>query len=90
MSKPLIVYGTPPSQPTRAVYWTCLLRGLPFELRLLDFGRLRQPEFTRLNPKAQVPTIDDGGFALYEMPAILERAVDAYGVNTGSASEARR
>ena len=32
----LVLYGVPASQPSRAVYWTCLMRGLPFELRTPD------------------------------------------------------
>ena len=32
----LTVYGVPASQPSRAVYWTCLIKGLAFELRTLQ------------------------------------------------------
>jgi glutathione S-transferase len=70
----LVLYGAPASQPSRAVYWTCLQKGLPFELRLPDFASSPDPEeseLARLNPKGQVPTIVDGDFSLYEMPAIL-------------------
>ena len=67
----LVLYGAPASQPSRAVYWTCLLKGLPFELRLPDFANLGESDLADLNPKVQVPTIVDGDFALYEMPAIL-------------------
>lgn len=65
-SKTLIVYGGGPSQPTRAVWWTCLIKGLPFESHQMAGHDLQQ-----INPKRQVPTIDDSGFVLYEMPAIL-------------------
>ena len=65
----LILYGGPPSQPSRAVYWTCLMKDLPFELRMpnptADSG------LETLNPKRQMPTIVCGDFVLYEMPAIL-------------------
>jgi glutathione S-transferase/autophagy-related protein 2 len=73
----LIVYGSPPSQPSRAVYWTCLLRDLPFELRMPQ--SLPGPDFARLNPKLQIPTIDDGGFVVYEMPAILAYLCEKHG-----------
>ena len=67
----LVVYGVPASQPSRAVYWTCLMRELPFELRAPDLLGGLDADFTRLNPKRQLPTIVRGDFALYEMPAIL-------------------
>ena len=28
-----IIYGTPASQPSRAVWWTCLVGGFPFEVQ---------------------------------------------------------
>lgn len=68
----LILYGAPASQPSRAVYWTCLIQGLPFELYRLEPGQMGTSERMRAaNPTGQIPTIEDGGFALYEMPAIL-------------------
>jgi glutathione S-transferase len=67
----LIVYGAPPSQPSRAVYWTCLIKGLAFELRTPDLLGDGLSELTKLNPKRQMPTIVQGEFVLYEMPAIL-------------------
>jgi glutathione S-transferase len=67
----LIVYGAPPSQPSRAVYWTCLIKGLTFELRMPDLMSGNLSDFSKLNPKRQMPTIVQGDFVLYEMPAIL-------------------
>lgn len=73
----LIVYGGPPSQPTRAVCWACLIKDLPFELEL---GSLAAgPERRRLNPKSQIPVIVDGDFVLYEMPSILCYLSDKHG-----------
>ncbi len=66
----MIVYGVPPSQPSRAVCWTCLIQGLTFELRTPDLlGDLSG--LSELNPKRQIPTIVSDDFVLYEMPAIL-------------------
>ena len=68
----LTLYGQGGSQPSRAVWWTCLIQELPFELcdvRIDQFG-MAGP-LAELNPTGQVPTIRDGDFALYEMPAIL-------------------
>jgi len=77
----LVLYGAPASQPSRAVYWTCLMKGLSFELRLPDFARMREAdsELARLNPKSQIPTIVDGDFVLYEMPAILVYLCEKHG-----------
>lgn len=77
MSAPLVIYGHPASQPSRAVYWTCLVHRLPFELRS-DLAAFGSPEFEALNPKRQVPTIVDGDFALYEMAAILGYLADKH------------
>ena len=69
----LVVYGVPNSQPVRAVLWACLLKGLPFELRLTSQNRdAKRPEFLeRVNPRGTIPAIDDEGFVLWESHAIL-------------------
>ena len=74
----MILYGAPASQPSRAVYWTCLLKELPFELRV-PAGGPRGLALEELNPKRQVPTIVDGDFVLYEMPAILVFLCEKHG-----------
>lgn len=69
----LAIYGSPASQPTRPVYWCCLIKKLPFEARYHENWRDKyQPEFLKLNPLGMVPTIVDNGFALGEMAAILK------------------
>jgi glutathione S-transferase len=75
----LVVYGFPPSQPSRAVYWTCLIKGLPFELRTPDLVGAGLSELAKLNPKRQVPVVVQGDFVLYEMPAILAWLCNANG-----------
>lgn len=69
----LVIYGLPSSQPSRSVYWCCLIKKLPF--KIIDhenwFDKYK-PEFLALNPRGMVPTIVDNGFALGEMPAILK------------------
>ncbi len=76
----LILYGAPASQPSRAVYWTCLIKGLSLELIRTELGQMGSSErIQAANPTGQIPTIEDGGFALYEMPAILIYLCEKYG-----------
>jgi len=48
---PLKIYAHPVSQPSRAVLWTCMLKGLPFEFVEVDIlaGASHTPEFKALN-----------------------------------------
>lgn len=76
----LILHGVPSSQPSRAVYWTCLIKGLPFDLTFCpDYHYYSGQEFARLNPMGRMPVIIDGDYALYEMPAILCYLCDKHG-----------
>ena len=55
--------------------WLALeAKAVPYELKVLSFQNeeTKKPEFKALNPRGQVPTIVDGGFAIWESLAILE------------------
>lgn len=74
------VHGVGASQPSRAVFWTCLIKELPFvfkETPIDHFGP--EGSLAVLNPTGQVPTVEDGEFVLYEMPAILCYLCDKHG-----------
>lgn len=53
---------------------------IPYEFRLMSFDRgdLKTPEFRAVNPRGQVPTIVDDGFALWESMAIVEYLEERY------------
>ena len=74
MSDPLIIFGSPASQPSRTVYWSCLLGGVPFRLGVRD-----DVEPGEANPRGQVPWIKDGDFVLYEMAAITCYLAEKHG-----------
>lgn len=71
-SGPLATYVLLASQPVRAVVWACLGKGRPFVLHPTGPQNLgRGGSLAALNPAGQVPVIQDAGFTLAEMPAIL-------------------
>ena len=73
MNAMLVLYGVPNSQPVRAVAWTCLIKRLPFQFVMTSQNRDAKTEAFRreVNPRGTIPAIDDGGFCLWESPAIL-------------------
>ena len=67
----------PPSRLERLrdlrALWALEESRLPYRLHPLDFasGELKQPEYTRIQPFGQIPSIDDEGFVLFESAAIV-------------------
>ena len=69
----LKIYGVPNSQPVRAVVWTCLMQGLPFQFLMTSQNRAaKTPEYlSSINPRGTIPAIDDNGVILWESHAIM-------------------
>nr|GEY80079.1 glutathione S-transferase T1-like [Tanacetum cinerariifolium] len=69
----LKVYCDRMSQPSRAILIFCKMNGIDFEEITIDIMKNEQhsPEYKAINPMAQVPTIVDGDFTLFESHSIL-------------------
>ncbi len=70
---PLKIWGRDNSNNVVKVLWTCRELGLEYDRVDLGgaFGGTDTPEYRAMNPNGLVPTIDDGGFILWEANAIV-------------------
>lgn len=73
-----VVYGSPNSRKVLAVVHHL---GLKLEIQDHDLfaGGLRTAEYQALNPNARVPTLEDGGFVLWESNAIIQYLAEKAG-----------
>jgi glutathione S-transferase len=80
----LKVYGRKTSVNVQKVMWTVAELQLPHTR--VDaggpFGGLDTAEYAALNPNRLVPTIDDGGFILWESLAVVRYLAERYGRGT--------
>ncbi|HEY1562799.1 MAG TPA: glutathione S-transferase family protein [Caulobacteraceae bacterium] len=53
------------------VRWALEEVGQPYEVRLLDFGEMREPAHLALQPFGQIPTYEEGELILFESGAIV-------------------
>jgi glutathione S-transferase len=53
------------------VRWALEEVGQPYDVRLLSFDAMKQPEHLALHPFGQIPTYQDGDLALFESGAIV-------------------
>ncbi|KAL1139450.1 hypothetical protein AAG570_006434 [Ranatra chinensis] len=74
-------YYTPGSAPCRGVQLAAKALGVELNLKLVDLmnGEHLKPEFIKLNPQHNVPTLDDNGFVINESRAIMTYLADQYG-----------
>jgi glutathione S-transferase len=82
----LKLWGRPTSGRTQKVLWTLAEIGLEFEFIMASgtmgpgghvskgnkpYGVVDSPQYRAMNPNGRVPTIDDGGFVLWESNSIV-------------------
>ncbi len=85
------IWGRTNSINVQKVLWCCAELGLEYE-RVdagLAFGVNDTPEYKAMNPNGLVPTIDDGGFILWESHAIVRYLARKHGTGTLWPQDAR-
>src|SRR4051812_20058064 len=60
------------------VRWALEEVGQPYEVRLLSFEAMKQPEHLALHPFGQIPTYEEGDLALFESGAIVFHIADRH------------
>jgi glutathione S-transferase len=53
------------------VRWALEEVGLPYDVRLLSFAEMKQPAHLAIQPFGQIPTYEEGDFALFETGSII-------------------
>src|SRR5690349_14194228 len=53
------------------VRWALEEVGQPYDVRLLSFSQMKEPAHRALHPFGQIPTYEEGDFALFESGAIV-------------------
>jgi glutathione S-transferase len=74
------LYTFPPSTNSRKVRIALLEKGLEFERVNVDLSKREQknPEYLKIHPFGQIPTLDDEGFIVYDSTIINEYLDDEY------------
>ena len=91
------IWGRPNSICTQRVLWACVEADVGFEMKFASgtmgpdghvstgaepYGRVDAPWYRTMNPNGTVPTIDDGGFVLWESNAVVVYLGFKYGFGT--------
>ncbi len=74
------VYYAPPSTYGRKVLAVLEEKGLDYEIKPMSFASEdhKKPEYEKLNPNGEIPTLVDDGAVIYESTAIIEYLNDEY------------
>jgi glutathione S-transferase len=85
----LEIWGRPYSSNVIPVIWTANELGLDYTLQLAggSFGKLDTEAYGKINPNRMIPSIRDGGFALWESLTIVRYLCDRYGAGTLSPAD---
>lgn len=75
------IWGRRDSSNVQKVLWCCDELGVSYERIDIGgkFGGTKEKPYLDLNPNGLVPTIEDGGFVLWESNTIMRYLVDKYG-----------
>jgi glutathione S-transferase len=60
------------------VRWALEEVGQPYEVRLLSFAAMKEPEHVAVHPFGQIPTYEEDGLALFETGAIVFHIAERY------------
>lgn len=89
----LKIWGRPNSIHTQRVLWACAEAELPYDLTLASatmgpdghisgggtaYGIVNTPDYRAMNPNGTVPTLDDGGYVLWESNVITRYLAQKY------------
>lgn len=79
--KAIKIWGRRDSSNVQKVLWCCGELGISFERTDIGgrFGGNKEKPYLDLNPNGLVPTIEDGGFVLWESNSVMRYLVDKYG-----------
>jgi len=78
---PIVIYGMAGSAPCRILMMTCEVLGLEYEFKVVNLmtGENKTPEYLKLNPHHNVPTLVDGDFVTNESRPAAAYLVNKYG-----------
>ncbi len=75
------IWGRKDSSNVQKVLWCCGELGLAYDRIDIggSFGGNKEKPYLTINPNGLVPTIEDGGFVLWESNSIMRYLIDKYG-----------
>ena len=77
MAEELVFYSNPMSRG-RIVRWMLEEVGAPYRTQMLDFGKMKSPDYLAINPMGKVPAIKHGNTIVTECAAICAYLADAF------------
>ena len=77
MAEELVLYSNPMSRG-RIVRWMLEEVGAPYRTEMLDFSKMKSPDYLAINPMGKVPAIKHGSTVVTECAAICAYLADAF------------